>query len=71
MSITSVQNVMFLKFDSCVQHEAFPEQCCEAVISECHGKVIPEYQIPASFWEIQLYKALLNNHVEKCVLIST
>lgn len=48
----------------------FTEQRCEAVISECHGKGIPEYQIPASFWEIQLSKALLNNHAEKCVLIS-
>lgn len=65
-----MQNVTFLKFDSRMQRAAFAE-CCEAVISECHGQVTPEYQIPASSWKIQLYAALLNSHVEKCVLIIT
>lgn len=50
--------------------EAFTKKCSKAVISEYHGKVISEYQIPATSWKLQLYKTLLNTDVEKCMLIS-
>lgn len=47
MLITSVHNVMLLKFDYHMKCEAFMKQCSKTVISEYHGKVISEYQIPA------------------------
>lgn len=71
MLITSVHNMMLLKFDYHMKCEAFTKQCSKAVISEYHGKVISEYQIPAISWKLQLYKTLLNSKVEKCMLIST
>lgn len=70
MLITSVHNVMLLKFDYHMKCEAFMKQCSKTVISEHHGKVISEYQIPAISWKLQLHKTLLNSDVEKCVLIS-
>lgn len=56
MLITSVHNVMLLKFDYHMKCEAFTKQCSKAVISEYHGKVISEYRIPAISWKLQLYK---------------
>lgn len=70
MLSTCVHNVILLKFDSHVKCEAFPKRCSNAVISEYHGKVISEYQIPAISWKLQLYKTLHNSKVEKCTLIS-
>lgn len=50
--------------------ESFTKKGSKAVILEYHGKVISEYQIPATSWKLQLYKTLLNSDVEKCMLIS-
>jgi len=46
MLITSVHKVMLLKFGYHMKCEAFTKQYFKTVISEYHGRVISEYQIP-------------------------